>query len=498
MSYYLVEKFGAGVDTRKDRETAPPGTFRDITNAHINPGGEIEKRKAFDKGFDLAAGLHATEFEDSFGLAALDNILYCFKDAASPDSTPPAAWEWPEAGVGASFSGQILRLQALSGSEYSLSTPGALALDTLVDWDIFDGKLYVVAKGGSAGDPEHFYDGARVTAGKGTYIRTFKSKMYSVDDTKIYFSTVLDPTDWTTTASGAGSIESLAISSSTGALKGLEIYYDRLAVFSTDGVQIWFMDVDPALNTLIQVIRATSLAGIATPRQFGDGDVMFLAPNGIRSLNARDSSNAGSVSDVGSPIDREMNDKLVDEYDAYVNTSRTLLDSNTGRYWLSFGDEIWVLSYFPGPKVTGWSRYVPSYDNTNLAVEEMVTCRNQPCLRTGDNAIYVYGGTDGKTYDNTLAEITFPYLNFGKPAHEKTMYAADLFCTGTWDLEINTNADFNEDFLPVLTTTGSTTDKGRASFNAIASHIALKCKSTSAERAVIGSVSVHYDLADAD
>ena len=37
-----------------------------------------------------------------------------------------------------------------------------------------------------------------------------------------------------------------------------------------------------------------------------DGDVLYLTANGIRSLRSRDSSNLAVVSDVGSPVDEEI------------------------------------------------------------------------------------------------------------------------------------------------------------------------------------------------
>ena len=47
MSYIKIESFKPGLDTRRSELTSLPGTLEVCENAHINPGGEIEKRKAF-------------------------------------------------------------------------------------------------------------------------------------------------------------------------------------------------------------------------------------------------------------------------------------------------------------------------------------------------------------------------------------------------------------------------------------------------------------------
>ena len=60
MPYILVEDFRGGLDNRRSNVTAQPGTLVTLKNAHINRGGEIEKRPAFVKLTDLPS--------NSFGL----------------------------------------------------------------------------------------------------------------------------------------------------------------------------------------------------------------------------------------------------------------------------------------------------------------------------------------------------------------------------------------------------------------------------------------------
>jgi hypothetical protein len=81
LAYEVVENFAAGLDNRKSPLTAPGGTLTRLTNAAINPGGEIEKRRAFVRvGTNTLAG--------TFGLAATSSTLYAF--TRDTDVTPPA------------------------------------------------------------------------------------------------------------------------------------------------------------------------------------------------------------------------------------------------------------------------------------------------------------------------------------------------------------------------------------------------------------------------
>lgn len=73
MSYQVITDFRQGLDARKFKLALPPGTLLQCDNAHITPGGEIEKRKAFVKVNVPAAytGIH-------FGLQPASDGIYIF------------------------------------------------------------------------------------------------------------------------------------------------------------------------------------------------------------------------------------------------------------------------------------------------------------------------------------------------------------------------------------------------------------------------------------
>ena len=60
MAFFEIQNFKMGLDTRRSELTSQPGTLEVLQNAHINQGGEIEKRKAF-VATQLPAGTYGFE-----------------------------------------------------------------------------------------------------------------------------------------------------------------------------------------------------------------------------------------------------------------------------------------------------------------------------------------------------------------------------------------------------------------------------------------------------
>lgn len=481
MPYFLTENFSAGIDTRKHPITAPSGTLRDLRNLHITPGGEIEKRKAFIEAFDVSG--------------TLDKSLMRVGATVWVVGT----------GTDDTFGGLSLRY---------LSGPTITATKELLDWDIFDGRLYYTVLDTSDDTVEHWYQDAPagtppvaaatstlVTEGLGRYVRTYKAKVYSCYGPNIYFSAVGDPTIWDP-ANGGGTGQGFINASSNDAeaidLQGIEVYYNQLAFFSSRAIQIWDMDTDPANNSQAQTIRSIGVAGRATPRQYGPGDILFLAPSGIRSLQARDSSNSASVSDVGSAIDLDVQQKIIDDPLIVLRGARSMLEDLTGRFWLMFESEIFVLSLFPGPKVSAWSRYIPTHSgDTSFTPVDLVDAGGFVCIRSSDDLIYVLGGDDRETYDACTGSFQMPYLGFDRPADWKQFMGLDAALDGTWLTEVSFDPD-NVQWETVATLTKSTYNDQRIPFRGFSPACSLRMTTTSASRARVANVALHYNLANSD
>ncbi len=448
MPYFFIHDFSAGLDLRKSAVTAPAGTLRRIVNAHVTPGGEIEKRKAFVKKAQAPAGC--------FGLAALGGTLYTFSNAVHPDT--------PEY--------KVMRL----------TTGTAYPLVRILDSDIFDGKLYVVAEDSNS-NVQHFYDGVIVPAGKGRSIRTYREKIHGVLGRELYFSAIGNPADWSGTGSGFINLSTQDAESED--LIGLEVYYDTLAIMSRRTTQIWNVDPDPLKYQQMQVLRSAGSRAALSIKQFGNGDVLYLTDSGIRSLKARDSSNAAAVSDIGSPIDALYDELRRTKSDEYLASAISITEPLSGRFWLVFPDRILVLSLFPSPRVTAWSTYIPGFTITAVCPVD-----NDIALMDTDGNIYKYGAD---VYDATEAEVLTPYMNADKPASMKAFNGIDVACEGTWKLyaRMNFKDQSAEDFLG--SAVGSTFMDGKFTFEHTCTHIAIRATTKSKSAAVLAHIALHYE-----
>jgi hypothetical protein len=273
-------------------------------------------------------------------------------------------------------------------------------------------------------------------------------------------------------------------------LTSLEVYYDKLAIFSSDAIQLWAVDPDPLQNAYVQLLRG---AGSTAPRatsQYGSGDVLYLDQSGVRSMKAKDSSNSAAVSDIGSPIDPLITRIVTERGQTYFNNATALLEPLVGRFWMVFPDEKERETYFPGPKITAWSLYTPGF-----TIDHAVSCGGRLYFRSGDE-LYVYGGISGYEYDACGVEVRLPYLNGKKPGHNKLFEAVDLSIQGTWEARVSydfNNPDAEES---VGTFAQSTWNGGRAELTGYASHISLRFFNQDSNAAVISNVAVHYQVVD--
>jgi hypothetical protein len=475
MTYELVDSFSAGLDTRRSPLASPGGTLTVLKNAMITPGGEIQKRRAFVKVADLPA--------DSFGLASTESKLVIFGKNASP--IPP-----PVVGV----------------TIVTLKVPNTAADIGQFDYDVFDGKIYLAASVPSGATDilknPHYYDnvGGIPTpgtpmvqtegSGKGYYVRTYQSKIYSVTGKYLYFSAVNDPKLWDS-GTGHGYINVSLQDADSEMLTSLEVYYDKLAVFSDEATQLWAVDPDPLQNAYVQLLRGSGTLAPRSPLQYGSGDVLFLDKSGIRSIKARDSSNSAAVSDIGSPVDPTVRLMRATLSDPYMSKAVALLEPSVGRFWMCFPNEVLVLSYFPGPKITAWS-----VQTLGFTMQHAVTCAGKIYFRDTNNGLWVYGGTDGLAYDNCGVEVRMPYLSGKKPGHNKIFEAIDMTIKGTWEVRAAYDVNAPEAEETIGTFTQSTWSHGRSEMTGYASHVSLRFYNNDALPAELSNVAIHYQVVD--
>ena len=326
------------------------------------------------------------------------------------------------------------------------------------------------------------------SSGVARTVKTFGQKMYGATKSLLYFTEVADPTKWGGTQNGAGFINLLNQDSGAENLTALAVYQGRLAVFSERTIQIWSMDPDPTKNIQVQTLNNIGTFAPRSVVAFGDVDVFFLSESGVRSLRARDSSNAATVSDIGTSIDTIIQRELENFEEAQKRRAVGIIEPSDGRYWLALGSKIFVFSFFTGSSVAAWSTY-----ELDFSISALTYLNNRVFARSGDT-IYIYGGASGNEYDDCEVVIELPFLDGGKPAHTKSIQAIDMASEGVWDVYIGVDhtAPNYRDF--VGTYDGATYALGRMLCFAVGSHMSFKLVNKAAGAARLGNFAIHFEL----
>lgn len=565
--YYEIANFQAGMDLRKSPLTAPAGTLRLLQNAHITPGGEIEKRGAFVLWCTAPAG--------SIGLCAVNNLVYTHL----ADMAPGGFWTDPptDTSVGVihiappcatitltgaisdasdpTAAGVTLNVTAISGGSLAVGmqilgtgvfnptvitgmgtgTGGAgtytvlpaqhafpsgaigapiagVTLQHQLDFDTFNGQIYAVFQG-SDGQNYHYYNGLQIVqaTGRGYNVRTYKEKMYGVNGRTLFFSAVGDPTVWldpspdsdgNVARNGSGFINVGAQDADSENMISMEVYYDKMALFSTLACQLWFLDPDPSLNQYYQTLRDAGAIAPASVRQYVANDVYFLGNHGIRSLRARDLTMTAAVADVGSPLDPVIQDLLAIRGSVWgAWQTMALLDPRTGRIWLTFGDRIYVLSNYASPNISAWSVYIPEF-----FVDIQGAVFADPYLVFRDYStgrLYRFGSTGAQIYDSCPVEFDTPFLSFDKPASFKFYQGFDAICTAdttegaAWSIQASFDATATPTpYDQICTIDSPTIMEGRIPISGRGTHIQIKATHAAPGPATFAKLFIHYAPSD--
>src|SRR4029077_10523992 len=207
---FSVTDFKEGLDVRKTPLTAPGGSLRILENAVLNSGGEIEKRLAFVQQTTMPA-----PYTYLFGQGSHLNAFGVNTTAAIPPGTLPVP---------------IITHNLAAAPEQ---------ITQLIDVEAYDDKFFVCGLGAS-GTTYCWYNNALVLEvgggySHGTYVRTWKSKMYRIDGQFLRFSGVNNPAQndpSSVTEPGAGFID-MALNDPDGEnLQSMEVYYGNMAVLA--------------------------------------------------------------------------------------------------------------------------------------------------------------------------------------------------------------------------------------------------------------------------
>lgn len=327
----------------------------------------------------------------------------------------------------------------------------------------------------------------------GSFVRSNKYAMHVLEESTWKFCATNNPGDWTTglnNANGAGFQILSNHARNSEELMAIETYYENMAIFAQDCIQIWYYDPDPALLQLVQVLTNTGTIASKSVQKIGDSDVFYLSRSGIRSLKAKDSSNSAILGDIGNPID-EMIIQAIQDDPADGRNSCAMLDPRTGRYYLAIGEKVYVFSYFPSSGVSAWSVYEPGFEITDWAFDgKQVLCRS------GDK-IYSLGGENDDEYDSCKVTVQLPFLDAQTPATNKMWSGIDAVCSSTWSVKTAPDPTDIETNELSATLNKVTYGLGRVGLSTTSTHMALRLENEQSGAAKLGNLAVHYTLNEA-
>lgn len=331
----------------------------------------------------------------------------------------------------------------------------------------------------------------------GRFCKTYKNKMYVLTGPSMYYSSIGEPPRFRD-GTGEGFDNLSTNTSGSEVLLAMANYFDNAAIFARNNVSIWFLSDDPNDNSQVQVLSNTGTVAPDSVTEFGDNDVFYLSESGIRSLRARDTTNAAFVNDVGIAIDLLLQQELLTNNVA-AEKAIGILEPRQGRFMLAIDNQFYVFSFFPSSKISAWSTYLPGFSITGIdAIGQTVVCRST-------NALYKIGSTTQRVYDAREIKVITPFLYGNDPSVAKQFSGIDMACEGTWEvwaaydpLRVNSDGDPDEEFFERIGTVTGTTyaetggENGNMGFEGISTHIALMFKCKSPIRARIGNVAIHF------
>jgi len=349
----------------------------------------------------------------------------------------------------------------------------------------------------------------------GAYAFTAESKMNVLSSTQLIGSHLNDPLDYdqsaadptatppTSAAAGEFIINMASHESATDTLRAMAPYFKNYAILSRNSIQIWDLDPDPDLQAKVQIIPNSGTVSAGSVLGFGN-DTAFLGRTGIRSLRGRDSSNLASVNDIGTAIDPIIQELVLNEKIA-TRTSLAVLDPLTDRYYLAIGEEAYIFNYFPGNKISGWTK-----TNIGFKVDVFDQRELRIIVRSGDT-VYQLGGSQSGTgvcsetqYGdrnfpdgdglglNSQADIITPFFDSSDASRFKYESGVDVTCEGKWEVYILQHpADLTKQ-RHVCTIDGSTHRMNKIPLIGKATHTAFRFVSVGHEFAKISRIQKHY------
>lgn len=413
-------------------------------------------------------------------------------------------------GYSASVTDAIVTVSALAGTgaapngrELAATTSGGMSLSTD---DALAGGVSAVAAvqqithvtlGGTFDTDDTFtvtvngtaYKATGLASGTGTSLYVSFQRVWSTAGSLLRYCKLTDATVWNPSGSDAGAINVALDADGNENLVAAASYQNLAAVYGEQAIVLYQLDTDPANFAKSTVLENTYTNAPHSVIKYGNSDTFHLDPTGVRSMQARANTNAPFVSDVGNAIDTYVAANLDTLTEKQRRAAISAIEPRDGRLMVAVGPKIYVLSYFPGAKISAWSYYEPGFE-----VEAFAKIGNRLYVRSG-NTVYLYGGENGNEYpgdEETPSEVEFPFLSGNEPATPKMLAAVDFALTNEWDVTIALDPNREDKVLRVGKVRKTTFNLGSIGLPGESSMVAPRMVCDRAGRRTISMSQIHY------
>lgn len=262
---------------------------------------------------------------------------------------------------------------------------------------------------------------------------SYKQHIFVANGSLLYFSAPFDETDWTP-ANGAGVVNI------GHEITGLIVFRDQLIIFSRNKIQR-LVGSSVSDFQLLPIAEDIGCLFPDTVQEVG-GDVMFMAPDGLRLLGATDRIGDFGLEVASAPITRDAQKFIKSssnfssmvirekaQYRVYAYTSSVNANNATGVLATKFADQ--------GSSRMEWSTLkgfkIFCCDGRYISGEEISIFAN-------DDG-YVYQIETQSSRDGEIIEAIFqsPFMPITDPQKRKTLYKMALYTdiSGTFGVDVN-------------------------------------------------------------
>lgn len=271
------------------------------------------------------------------------------------------------------------------------------------------------------------------------HVAVFKGTAFYAKDNVVYFSAPLSVGDFDV-ANGAGFIN---VGSD---VTGLIVFRDQLIIFTQNSIKR-ITGTTAADFTVTPITDRIGCINGDTIQEVG-GDIMYLAPDGIRLLSATDRIGDFGLDIASDPIAKDTFNFL----NSTTNYSSVLLREKAQYRIFAYveSEQSNVAKGLIATKFVSQGASGISWSTTS-GIKSFITdstyTGNTETILFANTDGYVYQMETGSTFDGSPIEAIYesPYMPISDPQVRKTLYKMTLYAepTGSMELDVNIKYDFD-------------------------------------------------------